>query len=199
MLTNLNETNRSRGTLTNNMGHGARSLQAKSRKHNDPRRHGERDGVGGSAGGALARAAPLIPAQQCAQSALDRTTYLLRCGALPHPGGKYLTGVNVSAVARGGPTTMTVARRSVGRRPRAVYRRLAIPFPPHLRRPWRGRRRGNCGPARAPPTEGGGRDRAEAGDPRGRRASRRPPVLQASQRRPAPTHARRTGQVARTR
>ena len=81
-----------------------------------------RSGVGGSAGGAQACAAPLIPAQQCAQSALDRTTYLLRCGALPHPGGKYLTGVSVSAVARGGPTTMTVARRSVGRRPRAVFR-----------------------------------------------------------------------------
>ena len=44
-ITNLNETNRSRGMEPNNMGHGARSLQAKWKHNIDPGEM-EEEGVG---------------------------------------------------------------------------------------------------------------------------------------------------------
>ena len=66
MLTNLNETNRSRGMEPNSMGHGARSLQAKWKHNIDPGEM-EEEGVGALLAVRLHSARSLDPTQRRAR------------------------------------------------------------------------------------------------------------------------------------
>ena len=87
MLTNLNETNWSRGTLTNNMGHGARSLQAKWKHNIDPGEM-EEEGVGALLAVRLHSARSLGPTQRRARLHEPRGSAVR---TPPPPGGEYLT------------------------------------------------------------------------------------------------------------
>ena len=102
--------------------------------------HGEmeREGMGGSAGDALAQRSVRSIHRGGARSS---TSYAApRRGQLRPPGGKYRTsGTWALAIARGGgSTTIDAVGRSHRRRSRAARRRALIPRRPV---PWRPRRR----------------------------------------------------------